>query len=266
VNNVPDLIAGRAVTEKKPLTATLASAQGSDGGLMPGIVQRRLGQGQVLSVGVDGLWRWAFNSKVEGVNNLFDRFWDQLVLWLMAGRDFLPNQQFSLRTSSANILLGEKVYFRVVMRSPDPKVREVPIVFYRGDQEVGRSTLNAMPGQDAYRLTTDYLPEKVGKYRAAVKFPDGTMQESRFIVFQENLEDTEVAADVGYLRRLCESSGGRLLAPGELALLNKQLKNEKVDNTPKISLRTIWDRTWFFYLIGLVFGIDWYLRRRWGLC
>ena len=68
---------------------------------------------------------------------MFDRFWDQMVLWLMAGRDFLPNQQFSLRTSSANILLGEKVYFRVVMRNPDPKVKEVPIVFYREIRRLG---------------------------------------------------------------------------------------------------------------------------------
>ncbi|EEF63265.1 hypothetical protein [Pedosphaera parvula] len=63
---VPDLIAGRNALEKKPLTATLASVQSANGGQpMPGIVQRRLGQGQVLSVGVDGLWRWAFNAKVE---------------------------------------------------------------------------------------------------------------------------------------------------------------------------------------------------------
>ncbi|MDB6125955.1 MAG: hypothetical protein JWQ71_4948 [Pedosphaera sp.] len=266
-DKVPELIAGRGITEKKPLTATLASAQGSEGGdLMPGIVQRRFGQGQVLSVGVDGLWRWAFNAKIEGVNTLFDRFWDQMVLWLMAGRDFLPNQQFSLRTSSANILLGEKAYFRVVMRSPDPKVKEIPIVFYRGEQEVGRTTLNPLPGQDVYRLLAEYLPEKVGKYRAAVRFPDGTTQESRFIVFQENLEETEVATDVGYLKRLCESSGGRLLAPGELAKLNTELRNEKVDTTPKTRLQTVWDRAWFFYLIGLLFGVDWYLRRRWGLC
>jgi hypothetical protein len=266
-DSVPELIAGRNVVEKKPLTATLAPAQAMDGsGPTPGIVQRRFGQGQVVSVGVDGLWRWAFNSRIEGVNTLFDRFWDQMVLWLMAGRDFLPNQQFSLRTSSANILLGEKAYFRVVMRSPDPRVKEIPILFYQGDREAGRTTLNAVPGQDAYRLMAEFLPEKPGKYRAAARFPDGTSQETRFIVYQENLEQTEVATDAGYLKRLCESSGGRLLAPNELAKLNAELKDEKQENLPKTRLRTVWDRTWFFYLIGLLFGVDWYLRRRWGLC
>ena len=267
LDSVPELIAGRNAVEKKPLTATLASVQGANsGGPVPGIVQRRFGQGQVVSVGVDGLWRWAFNAKIEGVNNLFDRFWDQMVLWLMAGRDFLPNQQFSLRTSSANILLGDKAYFRVVMRSPDSKLKELPIVFYQGDREVGRSTLNAVPGQDTNRLMAEFLPEKPGKFRASVRFPDGTSQETRFIVYQENQEQTEVATDVGYLKRLCESSGGRVLAPGELARLNTELRNEKQDTTPKTRLRTVWDTTWFFYLIGVLFGVDWYLRRRWGLC
>ncbi len=267
VESAPELIAGRNAIEKKPLTATLASAQGGNGeGPSPGIVQRRFGQGQVVSVGVDGLWRWAFNAKIEGLNNLFDRFWDQMVLWLMAGRDFLPNQQFSLRTSSANILLGEKAYFRVVLRNPDNKVKEIPMVFYQGDHEVARTTLNAVPGQDAYRLMGEFLPEKTGRYRAVARFPDGTSQETRFIVYQDNLEETEVATDAGYLRRLCESSGGRLLAPGELAKLNNELREEKLEVAPKTRLQTIWDRTWFFYLIGLLFGVDWYLRRRWGLC
>ncbi len=267
MDSLPDLIAGRSVTEKKPLTATLATAQGANGvGPAPGIVQRRFGQGQVVSVGVDGLWRWAFNAKIEGVNTLFDRFWDQMILWLMAGRDFVPNQQFSLRTSSANILLGEKAYFRVVMRSADSTVKDIPIVFYQGDHEVGRTTLNPMPGQDLYRLMGEFLPEKAGKYRAAVRFPDGTTQEARFIVYQENLEQTEVATDVGYLKRLCESSGGRLLAPAELGKLNAELRDEKQEATSKTRLRTVWDRAWFFYLIGVLFGLDWYLRRRWGLC
>ena len=96
-DNVPDLIASYSVEQKKPLTATLATAQSADGGEpVPTMVHRRFGDGQVLSVGVDGLWRWAFNAKIDGVNTLFDRFWDQMILWLMAGRDFLPTPAIRL--------------------------------------------------------------------------------------------------------------------------------------------------------------------------
>ncbi len=114
------------------------------------MVHRRFGSGQVVSIGVEGLWRWGFNAKVEGVNTAFDRFWDQTILWLLAGRDFIPSKQFSFRPSSANIQLGEKVYFRLNRaRNPDPKVKKVPVRLLLGDnEEVARLSLAPAPGQD----------------------------------------------------------------------------------------------------------------------
>jgi hypothetical protein len=262
----PELVAGRTATEQKPLTATLAVAKSSeDAQPLAGIVHRRFGQGQVISIGVEGLWRWAFNAKVEGVNTFFDRFWDQMVLWLMAGRDFVPNTQFSFRTSSANVQKGEKVFFRLVMRTFDPSVKSVPLALFHGDTPVGNVAFTSA-GADSYRLTAEFLPAKTGRYRAVASFPDGTRQESRFIVYEENLEETEVTTDVAYLKRLCESSGGRLLKPEELGKLVSELRDEKVDATPKTRLVSLWDRAWVFWLIGALFGVDWFLRRRWGLC
>jgi hypothetical protein len=263
---LPDLVDEKIPGQMQPLTSTFAVASGRDDATpQPAIVHRRYGQGQVVSMGVDGLWRWSLNAKVEGANAPFDRFWDQMVLWLLAGRDFIPNRQFSFRPSSANILLGEKVYCRLVLRQPDPKVKSVPVTIYFGDAEAGRTTL-APAAEGMGRLTAEFLPERTGRYRAVVNLPDGTTQESRFIVFTENLEETEVATDTLYLQRLCEASGGRLLQPGDLPKLLSELSNEKADQTPKVLLRPAWNEAWVFYLAGLLFGLDWFLRRRWGLC
>jgi len=266
VDALPDLLNGLNATEAKPLTATLAQAAGRDDTTpAPAIVHRRYGRGQVLSVGVEGLWRWGLNSKVEEINAPFDRFWDQMILWLLAGRDFIPNKQFSFRPNSANVMLGEKVYFRLAMRQPDPKVASVPLTLFLGDKEIGRANMTAS-GTDAGRLVAEFLPERVGRYRALARFPDGTTQESRFIVFTENLEETEVATDVVGLRRLCEASGGRLIEPADLARLLQELNSEKTDVTPKTKLCPVWNAAWVFYLTGLVFGLDWFFRRRGGLC
>jgi hypothetical protein len=263
---LPDLVDGKIPQETQPLTSVLALASSRDDGTPnPAIVHRRYGQGQVVSIGVDGLWRWALNPKVEGVNSPFDSFWDQMILWLLAGRDFIPNRQFSFRPNSANVLLGEKVYFRLTLRQPDPKLKTVPVTIYDDNTEAGRTML-APPPLNTGRLTAEFLPERVGRYRAVVTLPDGATQESRFIVFTENLEETEVATDTLYLRRLCEASGGRLIEPGELPKLLKQLSDEKTDQTPKTLLQPVWNEAWVFYLVGLLFGLDWLLRRRWGLC
>jgi hypothetical protein len=264
--DLPDLVDEKIPGPMQPLTSTFAVASGRDEATPePAIVHRRYGEGQVVSSGVDGLWRWSLNAKVEDANSPFDRFWDQMVLWLLAGRDFIPNRQFSFRPSSANILLGEKVYFRLVLRQPDPKIKSVPVTIYFGESEAGRTTL-APASENAGRLSSEFLPERVGRYRAIVNLPDGTTQESRFIVFTENLEETEVATDALYLQRLCEASGGRSLQPNELPRLLSELSKEKVNQTPKVELRPAWNEAWVFYLAGLLFGADWFLRRRWGLC
>jgi len=266
LDTLPDLLSGHKAAVTKPLTSTLAlAANREDGAAAPAIVHRRYGTGQVLSVGVEGLWRWGLNAQADGLNTPFDRFWDQMILWLLAGRDFIPSRQFSFRPNSANLLLGEKVYFHVTMRQADPKVKAVPLTLYLGEAEVGRVNLTAAAAAGA-RLSGEFLPERVGRYRAVAQFPDGTSQESRFIVFNENLEETEVATDVVGLRRLCESSGGRLVEPGDLARLLKELNSEQNQAAPKTRLCPVWNQAWVFYLAGLLFGLDWFLRRRWGLC
>ena len=263
---LPELVAGSSARETKPLTATFAMATGRDDTTPEAaMVHRRYGRGQVMSIGVDGLWRWALNAKVEGANSAFDRFWDQMILWLLAGRDFIPNRQYSFRPSSANILLGEDVYFRLVLRQPDARLKSVPVTIYYGDTEAGRVNLAPAPASTS-RLTAQFLPEHTGRYRAVVNLPDGSTQESRFIVFTENLEETEVATDALYLRRLCESSGGRLLAPEELPKLLAELGQAAATQVPQTILRPVWNAAWVFYLAGLLFGLDWFLRRRWGLC
>ncbi len=265
--SLPQLIAARSVTEKKPLAATLASAQGADASEpAPGFIHRRFGEGQVLSVGVDGLWRWAFNARVQGINTVFDRFWDQLILWLMAGRDFLPAQQFSLRTSSANVPLGEKVYFRAVLRDASANAKEIPLSVEKDGKEIARTTFAMRDAAAPDKLTAEFLAPKAGKYTATAKFPDGSKQTARFMVFDDNVEQTEVATDVNYLRRLCESSGGKVLQPNELTKFIRELKHEKVDAPPATRLCSVWDRAWYFWLIGVAFATDWFLRRRWGLC
>jgi hypothetical protein len=263
---VPPIIAAYPVYNRKPLAATLAIAQGPGGEPTPGMVHRRFGDGQVLSVGVDGLWRWAFNAKVEGANTVFDRFWDQMLLWLMAGRDFLPAQKFVLRGSTANVPLGEKIYFRVLQRDGGSTPGGVPLAIEHGGREIARTTVSAADPAEPGKLTAEFLPARTGKFTAVAHFSDSTTQRVRFIVYDENLEQTEVATDTGYLRKLCEASGGRLLATEELGKVLDELKTQEPAAVPTTRMQSVWDRWWICWTIAALLGADWYLRRRWGLC
>ncbi len=266
MDSLPDMVDAKIPGQMQPLTSIVATGTSrGETEAIPAIVQRRYGTGQVVSIGVDGLWRWTFNAKIQTVDSPFDRFWDQTILWLLAGRDFIPTKQYSFRPNSANILLGDKVYFHLMLRKPDAALKSVPLTISYDDADVGSTMLLPSPTSGA-RMTAEFLPERPGRYRATVTLPDGTKQESRFIVFAQNLEETEVATDTLYLRQLCEASGGRVIEPEELPKLLTELTGQTTDQAPKIVVRPVWNAAWVFYLAGLLFGLDWFLRRRWGLC
>ena len=122
VDTLPDLVDAKTPRETQPLTSMFAVAAGrDDANPHPAIVHRRYGQGQVVSIGVDGLWRWSLNAKIEGANSPFDRFWDQMILWLLAGRDFIPNRQFSFRPEFRQHLAGRKGLFPAGPAAAGPK-------------------------------------------------------------------------------------------------------------------------------------------------
>ena len=113
------------------------------------------------------------------------------------------------------------------LRQITPGLKSVPLTFYFGDAEAGRASLTPISG-DPVHFSAEFLPERIGRYRAVAKFPYGTTQETRFIVFTENLEETEVATDGDFASGACaESSGGKLIEPAELTRLIQELNSEK---------------------------------------
>lgn len=267
VDALPPLLASRQISDRKTLAAMLANARDADTNTdSPAMIHRRVGRGQVLSVAVDGLWRWSFNPKVPATNNVFDRFWDQLVLWLVASGDSTPSLPFSLRSSTANLVLGSKMLFRLSVRNPDEMLKDVPLTIYSDEKEIARTVLTPGETGDSSHLTAEFLPEKTGRYRAVAALPGGQKQEVKWMVFDENPEEKEVAADVAYLRNLCESTGGQVLLPGDLSKFAQSLAQRDTERLSKVKLVSVWDQASIFYIICAAFGIDWYLRRKWGLC
>lgn len=264
---LPEPIAVQLAIAPKTLAASVAEAQDTDrGSVFPGMVHRRFGRGQIFSVAVDGLWRWSFNPKAMASNNVYDRFWDQLVLWMVAGDDNAPSQDYTFRANTANLLVGSKLYLRLACRDNKHALKQAAVTIYYGDSPVERIPLAPRESDDFTHLIAVYQPEKTGRYRAVVALPDGKEQEVKWMVFDENLEEKEVAADVPYLKTLCELSGGKLLTAEELGKLANTPPSFAGELKPKFRTTSLWDRWTFFYVICGVLGLDWYLRRRWGLC
>ena len=265
--SLPELPIAQGIGEPKTLAAVEAVAEASDDNqTSPAFVHRRHGRGQVLAVAVGGMWKWSLNPNSESSNNVYDRFWNQLILNLIAQSGGSLNNKSSITMSSANISVGERVNFALNLVPGTAPPVSPRITIFR-DEELVTEVPLAQSAQGEGPFTGSMLADKTGRYRGLLKLGSDELQ-CRFAVYQERRETTETSVDLPYLRSLAAASGGRLLDPGGLKKAIAELARaaEAESNAPPIiTRRTLWDRAGIFYLLFLLLGLEWALRRRWGL-
>lgn len=255
----PEVIAFPASSPPKTLASTFSVAEDES----PAIVYRRFGDGQTLSLGVGNLWRWVFNPKVEYDNNAYDRFWDQLALWLLANGGVSPVEGYSLRADTSNLLLGETIRFRFGVHGIEAPTSLPAVVLSRYDKPAANLTLT--PDDEGTSGRAEFTPTETGRYMAEIVTPDGKRIATRFIVFREDLERTETAMNRTYLSELAKASGGKMITADEIAPLIKNLLRSSAEQDPLIRRIPLWDNPWILILICFLLGLEWYNRRRWGL-
>jgi len=79
------------------------------------------------------------------------------------------------------------------------------------------------------------------------------------------VESIETAMDRSYLEQLAKASGGRIIDSTGIGPLVDELLRDSAEQAPLVRRITLWDRAWFFWLLGLLLAMEWYARRRWGL-
>ena len=95
--------------------------------------------------------------------------------------------------------------------------------------------------------------------------PLGTAR-ARFLVYRQDLELDNASADAATMKSIAQIAGGRSLAPEQLPeLIRSLMEDTKHLEVHQETKKTFWD-TWTFFLtlVGLL-GLEWYLRKRWGL-
>lgn len=265
---LPDLEVSRKVAARKPLAVNLATSKDEiDLADSPAVVYRRTGRGQVMSFGVEGIWRWRFHQNYDKENDHFGALWDQCFLWLIHNSTFMPGSEYTYRIDSNNCRLGEKVNFTCNIRSKS-NIDKGP---YRIEVKSENGTkytleLSNKESNNEHRFTASFTPPQPGKYTAEIN-AGGKAMLTKFIVSQDLLEEKEVALDKEYLQTLCQASGGKLISADELKNIHSfhKVNTEEIPQE-RVKLTAAWDKIWFIYLICILLASDWYLRRKWGLC
>ncbi len=258
---LPSLRGANRLRPRTPLAVVLADAHSR----VPLLIAQPFGRGRVMAFAGDSTWRWW----MHGFETAHKRFWRQMILWLarkdqlgegnvwirLPKRRFAPAERVEF-TTGAQSATGEPVAdaeYQARMVLPDGKSRPLTLVRH-GEQMAGsfRDTLAA--GDYAIEVTAKQNGTTLGTAR------------TRLLVFQQDLELDNAAADAASLESLAATTGGESLAPEQLAELIGRLaqRTERLEVLEEAK-ETFWDTWPFFLLLVGLLGVEWYLRKRWRL-
>jgi len=238
-------------------------AESEDG--KPLLVARDFGRGRVLAFAGDSTWRW----QLGGHEAAHKRFWRQVVLWL-SHKDQSSDNTVWVKLDERRYSPGTRVEFAAGARGPNGE----PVTDAQYEAEVVRPDGTRSParirqeGEDAAGMYLD--AQAPGDYTLIVKARRGTEQlgsaQARFLVFDQDLELDNPAADRGALESLAAMTSGRTVAPEQLSELFAQLKEQLKDlEVETLVKHTLWDGWLFFLLMVALLGLEWWWRKKWGL-
>jgi len=271
VKKLPSLITATRVKGEKALAVVLArspdSESGTDSKPMATLAYQRFGQGKVMAVVGQGLWRWAFlPPDQEKYRKVYPEFWAQTVRWLVSESDFLPGQNIALRTDKTTYAGAETVNLLGFLRGPRVDPPQITLTLPGGQTT---SLTSARGDGKTADFTASYHPPAPGEYLATVAPPPGSPKavpvSAAFTVFPGQEEDANRSADPALMQQIAAVGGGQLLHPTELNSLPEKLRSAELASVKVSEPRTLWDRWWVLAaLIGLL-ATEWLFRRRLGL-
>ena len=265
---------------KRAATVMARAKDAKDG--PPLLVRHTYGNGRTAALAVDSTYRWrnlGLPKSTEGVE-LHAKFWKQLVVYLAQQED--QGGAVWVRPDTRRLAAGGKVNFTVGLRGktgidlPDGKF-EVTVVPPGGGQPEPVPTARDRDTHRGSFWKTDKPGEYLIKVRGQGVDLDGKKvdepAEARFIVYRDDTELLRQAADHDFLRKLATAGGGKFYRADELPKVLRELERTAPDaGRQKAVYWPDWRRPSLSgFLPGLflafvtVLGLEWGLRRYWGM-
>ncbi|MEM0924493.1 MAG: hypothetical protein AAGJ83_00510 [Planctomycetota bacterium] len=236
----------------------------------PLLVVGPFGRGRVASLAFDETYRWWRAGKKE----VHQRFWRQLMLWLMSREETSGNSivaEIDLRRFATNARPEFRARVQALTDPSSPV--ELLAKLERSDGEA--IELEAVALSDPIALRGK-LPELTpGFYELVVSASDESIAEDRvaFQVTETSRELSRPTADPVYLNQLANLTskhGGASFDPARVDELIEVIRERrKSAETPIVEKSRLGEGPISGWIVFILFAsslsLDWYLRRRWGM-
>jgi hypothetical protein len=262
-NNLPPVTGTNQFGEPKPLATVLAEGPGR----IPIMIGMETGKARVLAFGGE-TWIWA---RVSDEGRLAHRkFWRQVIFWL-AHREDKGENQVKIAVDPRRIALGQRLDLTATARD----AKGVPIAGVEYD-----TTIELLNGAGArsepVQLFTQgdegrghwFATGQAGEFKATVvarsKGQVVGRDSARFLVYEDDRETENPAADLALLRQVAEATGGESLPPEKLPKFLRSLEGKIDTEYVSQTEHRVWDNWPFFLIFTTLLMLEWWLRKRHG--
>ena len=233
----------------------------------PLILTRKLGTKRSIAVLAFNIWRWKLQAS-ENSSDVFDGFILNSVKWL----NTKDEQKFvSIKTVKKIYSPGENIDFtaQVYDQSYNPvSDAEVNIKIKSGSENFN-VTMNSL-GNGLYEGTLE--TNKTGDYSysgSALQYGNKLGTDSgNFNVGEVNIERINPRMNYEFLKSLSTQTGGEFFTYSNYNQLFPVLERIS-DNSSKEKIETsevnLWSNEWLLAVAILLFGLEWFLRKRFGM-
>jgi len=253
----------------KPGARVVAAIDVNEARQLPGLVVQQIGNGRSAALVVGDIWRWAMRN--PGMHDDMDKFWRQMLRWLIADVPAPVSLQAKQKLEEANqsVVLQTRIRNRafepmdnvsISMRVLEPTGTEVQL------------TAAAVPTESGL-FEAPYVPRTSGGYFAWIKATDATgavlgEAETGWTVDLEGREFQSIRANRPLLERIARQTGGRIVELDELDRFARDLPSRQAPIS-EVWVRPLWDLPGvlpasFLLAVGC-FVAEWALRRWKGL-
>ncbi|MBN1510242.1 MAG: VWA domain-containing protein [Sedimentisphaerales bacterium] len=268
VRELPAMTSVTRVTDEKSLAVVLARiGQDRRSERIATVVYHRYGKGKVMSIGSAGLWQWGFlPERLEQYDDIYGRFWSQMIRWLVSGSDFLPGRDISFQIDKSAYRPGEMIRMTVSAKLVERARYKPRIELTQPDGGKVRLTPEPLKSNEAVYVA-HYTPAAEGEYEAILYSNVGKPEKDivRFTVYDDSVEQRCVQADREMMNLIADVTGGEMLEVNELEALPDKIQAFETLARERVKPRDIWDRLPVFGTLICVLGVEWFLRRASGL-
>jgi hypothetical protein len=224
------------------------------------------GLGRSFFFGANETWRWRKTGAA-----VHERFWRSLVRHASDVPYAARAGSLGLDTDAVSVAPFVAVGVRARIFDPALEARAdaLRLEVLHEDNLVGtHSLVERVPGSGRFRATVDGLPE--GEYEVRLTGPDAEGGEQRLqlplhvaATYEPELRD--VSPDYNRLHHLADVTGGQTLRIDQVGQIPERLAAAAADNRPAVNELPLWDSPWLFLFVVACLGVEWGLRKRFGL-